>query len=40
MRTFYWILAFGLTILLMQYGLFKESGLARNFELPVRESCK
>jgi hypothetical protein len=35
MKTFYWILAFGLTILLMQYSLFKENGEPRQISLPV-----
>ncbi len=35
MKTFYWILAFGLTILLMQYSLFKEDGEPRQFSLPA-----
>lgn len=38
MKTFYWILAFGLTILLMQYSLFKENGEPRRIELPVAVS--
>ena len=35
MKTFYWILACGLILLLMQYSLFKENGLPRQIELPV-----
>jgi len=33
MKTFYWVIAFGLTILLMQYSLFKETGEPR--QLPI-----
>lgn len=35
MKTFYWILACGLTLALMQYGLFKENGAPRQIGLPV-----
>jgi hypothetical protein len=38
MKTLYWILGFATLIGSLQYGLFKENGQARNFELPVRES--
>lgn len=35
MKTFYWILACGLIIGLMQYSLFKESGAPRQIQLPL-----
>ncbi len=35
MKTFYWILACGLILVLMQYSLFKENGAPRQFSLPV-----
>lgn len=35
MKPLFWILAFGLTILLMQYSLFKENGEPRQISLPV-----
>ena len=35
MKTFYWILACGLTIVLMQYSLFKENGEPRQISLSV-----
>lgn len=35
MKPLFWILAFGLTLLLMQYSLFKENGEPRQISLPV-----
>lgn len=35
MKPLFWILAFGLTVALLQYGLFKENGTPRQISLPV-----
>lgn len=35
MKVFYWILACGLTVALLQYALFKENGEPRQISLPV-----
>lgn len=35
MKPLFWILAFGLTVALLQYSLFKENGEPRQVSLPV-----
>jgi len=35
MKLTFWLLAFGLTVLLIQYALFKENGEPRQINLPV-----
>ncbi|EJM92454.1 hypothetical protein PMI33_00711 [Pseudomonas sp. GM67] len=35
MKITFWLLAFGLTVLLFQYSLFKEDGAPRQISLPV-----
>jgi hypothetical protein len=38
MKIVFWLLAFGLTVLLFQYVLFKENGEPRQIELPMSVS--
>jgi hypothetical protein len=38
MKIVFWLLAFGLTVLLFQYALFKENGEPRQIELPMSVS--
>jgi hypothetical protein len=35
MKIVFWLLAFGLTVMLLQYALFKENGEPRQISLPV-----
>lgn len=35
MKIVFWLLAFGMTVLLFQYVLFKENGAPRQLSLPV-----